>query len=377
MGAPPDQSAFLSALMASLGEGVYAVDREGRLTYMNPAAERLLGWTEAELRGRDMHEAVHRTDPQGRPFPREACPLLRVIRTGEPVTADDDGFVRRDGSLLPVGYSSAPIEVDGRIAGAVVAFRDLSERELLQKERARAAAALQRSLLPPALPDDEHVELAARFLPLQTDALVGGDFYDVLRADGGLTLVLGDVCGKGLEAAGDTGLVRQALRAVAPEHPDPAETLVRANAVLDGEFAEGRFCTAVVVRVEPDGAGARVCASSAGHPPPVILRASGATEVLGAGTVPLGAFAVVAARTDEAWLDAGDAVVLYTDGVIDAARGAAPLEVDRVLAGARGLAADAIADRLLDAAVEASGGRRRDDVALLVGRVRAPARAAP
>jgi PAS domain S-box-containing protein len=106
----------------SLGEGAYVLDEAGRLLELNPAGERLLGWTAGELRGRDMHQAVHFLRPDGSPFPREACPLLGVLRSGEEFAETHDTFVRKDGTLLPVAYVSSPVLVGDAIVGAVLAF---------------------------------------------------------------------------------------------------------------------------------------------------------------------------------------------------------------------------------------------------------------
>ena len=106
----------------SLGEGAYVLDEHGRLLEMNPAAEELLGWTGAELRGRGMHEAIHHTRPDGAPFPQDECPLLGVLTSGEVFAETDDVFVRRDGALMPVAYVSSPVTVDEEVVGAVLAF---------------------------------------------------------------------------------------------------------------------------------------------------------------------------------------------------------------------------------------------------------------
>ncbi len=129
---------FSRAIDDSLAEGVYAIDREGRATFVNPAAERLLGWTSAELLGRVMHDAIHYRRPDGTPYPREECDGLQVLRSGAIYRTEDDAFIRKDGTFLPVAYSSAPLLRDGRVEGAVVAFRDIGERR-------RAAEALRRS----------------------------------------------------------------------------------------------------------------------------------------------------------------------------------------------------------------------------------------
>ena len=98
------------------------LDAEGRLVTMNPAAERLLGWSAAELRGRNMHASVHYLREDGSRFPEEECPLLGVLRSGEEFAETEDVFVRQDGSLLRVAYVSSPVIVEDEIVGAVLAF---------------------------------------------------------------------------------------------------------------------------------------------------------------------------------------------------------------------------------------------------------------
>jgi PAS domain S-box-containing protein len=110
------------AFRNSLGEGVYVLDADGGLLEINPAGERLLGWPKVELRGRNMHAAIHHTRADGSPFPEAECPLLGVLRSGIDFAESDDAFVRRDGSLLPVAYVSSPVVVGEDIVGAVLAF---------------------------------------------------------------------------------------------------------------------------------------------------------------------------------------------------------------------------------------------------------------
>lgn len=139
---------FLRAIIDNLGEGAYALDTAGRLTFINPAAERMLGWTQAELRGRDIHETIHFQHADGTPFPRDECPLLRVMRTGRAERIEDDTFTRRDGAMFPVSYVSSPIVIGGVVTGAVLAFHDISahkamDEALRRSERAAAARASQ------------------------------------------------------------------------------------------------------------------------------------------------------------------------------------------------------------------------------------------
>ncbi|WP_051222410.1 PAS domain-containing protein [Conexibacter woesei] len=127
----------LAALVESIADAVYAVDHEGRVQFANGAAVRMLGYDdEAQLLGQPSHATIHHHKPDGTPFPEDACPLLRPRVTGEVVRVEEDWFVRRDGTFVPVAYSSAPVDTpEGR--GAVVVFQDITER------RAAAAARLR------------------------------------------------------------------------------------------------------------------------------------------------------------------------------------------------------------------------------------------
>jgi len=125
---------FTSAITNNLGEGVYALDDKGLLTFMNPAAEKILGWKEAELLGRNMHEAIHYQRADGTGVPVEECPLLQVLKKGNSVHLEDESFTSRDGTIIPVLCTSSPIVANGRIIGAVCSFHDITERKLIEKE---------------------------------------------------------------------------------------------------------------------------------------------------------------------------------------------------------------------------------------------------
>jgi PAS domain S-box-containing protein len=135
------------AVMASMGEGLYALDQNGLVAYVNPAAEKLLGWTSAELLGHKMHDVVHYKRPDGRPFPAEDCPGLQVLREGKILTEQADKFIRRDGSFFDVFYSSSPVISGGEITGLVVGFRDVTEQNRADRERERLLTELQQERL--------------------------------------------------------------------------------------------------------------------------------------------------------------------------------------------------------------------------------------
>jgi PAS domain S-box-containing protein len=124
--------ARLREVTSSLADGVLVLDKEGLITFVNPKAEELLGWSEHELLGRDCHETLHHSKPGGTIHPREECLIHRSIQEGTTNHCDPDWFERRDGGFLPVAQTSLPVYREGAIAGAVVTFRDISERKLAE-----------------------------------------------------------------------------------------------------------------------------------------------------------------------------------------------------------------------------------------------------
>jgi PAS domain S-box-containing protein len=133
----------LDALLESVADAIYLVGPDGRVRFVNPAGVAVLGYDEAaELVGRDSHSTIHHCRLDGTPFPAADCPLLNARSAGQPVRVEQDWFVRRDGSMVPVGYASAPFATpEGN--GAVVVFRDITSQ--LQSEQALARAAAEQA----------------------------------------------------------------------------------------------------------------------------------------------------------------------------------------------------------------------------------------
>ena len=115
-----------AAVMDTMMEGLYVLDGDGRLTLMNSAASRMLGWSEQELLGKPMHAAIHFQNADGSPHPEADCALLKVRTEGRDVRMDHDAFTRKDGTICPVAYSAAPLQAGTELSGAVVVFRDTS-----------------------------------------------------------------------------------------------------------------------------------------------------------------------------------------------------------------------------------------------------------
>jgi serine phosphatase RsbU (regulator of sigma subunit) len=214
------------------------------------------------------------------------------------------------------------------------------------------------------------LNLASYFQPIGAANRVGGDFYDAFRDDGRCWLVVGDVCGKGPEAAALTGLLRQSTRAYARQASSPGMVLARVNeALIEQDFTDA-FATAVLVLLEPRGHRVDVTVASAGHPPAVVVRAGGRVEELGGGTL-LGMIAGVRSADVSTHLDPGDALALYTDGLTEANAPRRIVTVDELTAPLRSRSprtAQHVVDALLNPI--AAGGDVRDDIAILVALAR-------
>lgn len=188
----------------------------------------------------------------------------------------------------------------------------------LYEQSLSVAQTLQKSFLPPDLPDIPGVDIAARYFPAGEGAQIGGDFYDAFRIDGRrFGFVLGDVSGKGLEAATVTTLARHTIRGAALTATHPSEALRVLNAALVEQNQTDRFCTAVYAIVDPRFARVRVTVSSGGHPPPYVIRNDGTVEPVDCGGTLLGFIDDIALRDADVELNFGDKLFLYTDGVLD------------------------------------------------------------
>jgi serine phosphatase RsbU (regulator of sigma subunit)/anti-sigma regulatory factor (Ser/Thr protein kinase) len=304
---------------------------------------------------------------------REAQHTDAVMPLAAPVEGFAVGLVARGQKLgtLSVGRSldhwQGPEEV------AVV--EDVARRAALAIDNARIhaerrgiAEALQRSLLPPRLPEVTGIDFGAEYVPTGGGVDVGGDFYDVVPLDDERWLVVvGDVSGKGVQAATVTGLVRDVTRVLIRDGRPLPEALARLNETLV-ERGGGRFCTLALALVEP-AAGARLDVSLylAGHDQPVLLHADGTTSLVGRCGTALGLLGTVSSPVNSFAMGPGDTLVFYTDGVTERRRGIEFFGVDRLCAEAAQLAgfpADVIAARLRAATLGFSHETPRDDIAI-------------
>ena len=136
---------YNEAIVNNMGEGLYTVDNQGRVTLMNPAAQAMFGWTLDELRGKRMHDVTHYMHPDGTPFPAEECAGFQVLHEGKTLTGHEDVFIRKDGTFFDVVFSSSALRDGNQISGLVVVFSDVSDRKRSEEELKRNNEALQRA----------------------------------------------------------------------------------------------------------------------------------------------------------------------------------------------------------------------------------------
>jgi serine phosphatase RsbU (regulator of sigma subunit)/PAS domain-containing protein len=242
------------------------------------------------------------------------------------------------------------------------------------RHRSSVAEALQGSLLPASLPDVPGLELSAVYQPASEGLEVSGDFYDVFPVTGGWAITVGDVCGKGQEAAAMTAAARHAIRVVAHWNPDPADVLARVNEVMLAGDYEDRFVTAKLAYLRWEGGRLRVILASAGHPGPALVRPDGRVDVLSGGGLPLGLFPDADPHTEEFELGEDDLLFFYSDGVTDARSADMRYFEDSLadeLAGLAGRSAAEIARMVQGLVIGFSQDDQRDDMTILVAKVTA------
>jgi len=272
--------------------------------------------------------------------------------------------------VLLAALAAALFALAGRREQMLSRERDVAAREAeVQRE---TATALQQAFLPPSLPDVPGVETAAVYLPGAEGLEVGGDFYDLFETGDGWTAMIGDVSGKGAQAAALTALVRHTARGAADR--GPADALLAVNRAVLRETKPGTFATACIGTLKPGPDGVEVEIVVAGHPPPLVAREGGAIEPIQPTAPLVGVLEEIDVTTTRLRLAPGETMLLYTDGLIEARRrGDEPLGEERLratVAEVRDGTARALASAALDRAAAYSPDFPQDDVAILAIRAR-------
>jgi serine phosphatase RsbU (regulator of sigma subunit)/PAS domain-containing protein len=380
----------------------------------------LADWCMVDVLGEDGLErvAVAHADPARAELAAELRGLIvdpagavgpaRVARTGRAElheTVDEEHV--RDAALNPVhhrllsqlGVRSAacvPMTVRGQRLGVITlstaeSGRKLGQEQLavleelgrraavavdsarLHRQRSAIARTLQQSLLPPVLPEIGGVESAALYRPAGEGTDVGGDFYDLfsVAADEWIA-VIGDVCGKGADAAAVTALARYTVRTAAVRRRSPAAILRWLNDAMMRQDLEGRFCTMACVHLDTSRPAIDVTVACGGHPPALLRRSDGSVRDVGPAGTLLGLVPDPEIEDERAELQPGDALVLFTDGITDARapeRMVEPEQLHDALSAIPAGSAQRIVEQLAALAVGNEGTPPRDDIAVLALRV--------
>lgn len=370
--------------------------------------------------------AVHHADPAKlaiaeelvRRYPNQVdrpYGAAQVIRGGKTIHADVDAEslarYAQDAShrelLNGLGVRSviiAPMLAGGKVIGAITLSSAESARRLtaaeitlaeelgrragiavenarLFTERTRIANVLQRALLPKTLPEIPGAEVAVLYAAAGELNEVGGDFYDLFEhRDGRWVLVIGDVCGKGPQAAGVTALARHTLRAAAASGQSPRMLLLSVHQALSDQPPGLDMCTMGVVLADLRPPVAHLTIVLGGHPHPLLVDGSGSVRALGRAGTLLGVIDTPRIEQAEFEMNAGETLLLYTDGVTDAGAPTNLLgeaELRRIASATHSLPLKEQLERIHRAAVERVHGDMRDDIALLGLRLSRDARPAP
>ncbi|HVL52506.1 MAG TPA: SpoIIE family protein phosphatase [Actinomycetota bacterium] len=339
------------------------------LTWTGYSRDELVGRTFAELLtagGRIYHETHY-------------APMLQMQGTAREIALE---VVKAGGERLPALVNSV-LERDDQGAPLVVrtAVFDATERRRYEQElvlakrraedserRARSLVrTLQQTLIPPEPPEIPGLEVCAVYRPAGAGDEVGGDFYDVFEiGPQRWVVVVGDVRGKGVEAAVVTAFARYWVRAAAVRHAEPSQVFRVVNEVLMRHDTD-RFCTAALLRLHRTQEGWQVVAASAGHPLPLLVKPGTRARAVGRPGLFLGSFADPVLHDQELLLEPGDVMVLYTDGVTEARRGD-EFYGERRLRGAVEKEGIRLKDRvegLLEEVVDFQSGSPRDDIVIV------------
>jgi serine phosphatase RsbU (regulator of sigma subunit) len=317
--------------------------------------------------------AIHAPDPRLRPLSATSPhrldegivdPARRTARLAgrgrdlgmlEVVDQPDREFSARDEAILTQL---------AQLASVAIANARLYEREHT------IAHTLQRSLRPGALPDISGLSAAVRFRPAGEGVELGGDFYDLYAGrGGGWAALIGDVQGKGPDAAAVTALARHTLRAAAAYEDRPSGVLGLLHTALREQPGDPRFCTVAYAHLRVSGDRVLLELACGGHPLPLVVRPDGAVQPVGKLGTLLGTDIEPQLTDVSVELEQGDVLVLYTDGVTEVRRRRREVfgltELTELLQTCGGLPPDAVAERVEQAVLTASEGRLRDDVAIL------------
>jgi PAS domain S-box-containing protein len=225
-------------ILNAAGEGIYGLDSEGKATFGNAATMEILGWKPEEVIGKRSHDIHHHSHPDGSPYPHTECPIYAALQDGEVHRVDDEVFWHVDGSPVPVEYTSTPIRQDGKIQGAVVVFRDISERKEIERQRETAFQEIKQL--------KEQLEQERDYL--RDEIKTGSDFGEIIGSSAALQRTMAQIDAVAATPAnvlilGESGVGKEMVaRAIHDRSERANKPLVKVNcASIPKELFESEF----------------------------------------------------------------------------------------------------------------------------------------
>jgi PAS domain S-box-containing protein len=361
----------LASMVESCGDAMASISPDGTFTFWNAAAERIFGFRAEEVIGR----STGRLTPSDREA--ETTHLVRRLCRGQKIEHWETVLVAKGGRLVDVELTLWPVrDSAGTVVGISVSARDITDRKRQEAKRRQqyeqqrnVAMTLQRSLmaLPPQLPA---VPTAVRYVPATQGAGMGGDWFDLIPLEAGrVGMLIGDVMGRGLEAAAVMGHLRPAAHALAKAGLTPEELMQALDSVVDDLGDQLVTCCYLIVDLMTN----EITLCSAGHLPVLLVAPDATVTTLPAPvSVPLGVGGVPHQQAT-VQTPAGSALVLYTDGLVESHDHDLETRLKTLITEvqngfADNLAAEQIADHLLDRLIP-DPARHDDDVTLLIARL--------
>lgn len=311
-------SATYERFLNTVGEGIFGVDLKGRLTFINDAASKMLGFRRDELVGRLLHPIIHHTKRNGKPHYIEDSPIYLSLETAEFSFIAEDQFWRKDGTTFPIEYFVQPVLEQGKIQGVLVTFKDITE-PLKLKELEQVHQAVQVEIgLAAKVQQDLFDAMERTNLPLDMGVVsqaykeLNGDFYTVIPHEGELIFSVADVSGKGLPAAIQMTMMQFAMEL----RESPAAVLNQINTFSYTYMESSRFITMFNGRYNQQTR--TLCYASAGHEPGILYNGLTGTikELMPTGPI-LGIIEQASFAEQHIQLEEGDILVLFTDGLTE------------------------------------------------------------
>ncbi|MFT7129177.1 MAG: PAS domain S-box-containing protein [Gammaproteobacteria bacterium] len=225
-------------ILDAAGEGIYGLDAEGRITFGNAEAEQILGWRTEDVLGQKSHDVHHHSHAGGLPYARDECPIYAALKDGEEHRIDNEVFWHADGSAVPVEYTSTPIMKNGQLDGAVVVFRDISDRKELQRQREVAFEEISHL--------KEQLELERDYL--RDEVNVTANFGEIIGKSAALQRALAQIeavanTPVNVLILGDSGVGKELFaRAIHHQSERGSQTLVKVNcASIPKDLFESEF----------------------------------------------------------------------------------------------------------------------------------------